>query len=71
MRNMSIETTIERVIQEVWEIQIEDNDDPHDVFEYIAEDPSRLWRVYNPTLIDSQDIDETTLEVVRFEVHDE
>jgi hypothetical protein len=68
MKKMGIETITRRDIQETWEIEIQDNDDPRDVFESIVRDPNKLWLLYNPILIDAQDIDETVAEVTRFEV---
>lgn len=68
MKKMGIETITRRDIQETWEIEIQDDDDPRDVFESIVQDPNKLWLLYNPILIDAQDIDETVAEVTRFEV---
>ncbi len=68
MKKMNIETVITRVIEETWQIKIQDNDDPQDVFESIVKDPNKLWLLYDPMLIDSYDLDETVTDVTRFEV---
>jgi hypothetical protein len=68
MKKMNIETVITRVIEETWQIKIQDNDDPQDVFESIVRDPNKLWLLYDPMLIDSYDLDETVTDVTRFEV---
>jgi len=68
MKRMGIETITRRDIQETWEIEIQDDDDPHEIFESIVRDPNKLWLLYNPILIDAQDIDETIAEVTQFEV---
>lgn len=68
MKKMGIETITRRHIQETWEIEIQDDDDPREIFESIVRDPNKLWILYNPILIDAQDIDETVAEVTQFEV---
>jgi hypothetical protein len=68
MKRMGIETVITRVIEETWQIEIQDDDDPRDVFESIVKDPNKLWLLYDPILIDAQDLDETVTDVTRFEV---
>jgi hypothetical protein len=68
MKRMGIETVITRVIEETWEIQIQDDDNPQDIFEAIKQDPNSLWLKYDALLIDAYDIDETIPDVIRFEV---
>ncbi len=68
MKKMGIETVITRVIEETWEIQIQDDDNPQDIFEAIKQDPNSLWLKYDALLIDAYDIDETIPDVIRFEV---
>lgn len=68
-KRMHIETVIRREIEETWQIEIQDNDDPQDIFEAIKQDPNSLWLKYDSILIDAYDLDETLLDVVRFEEH--
>jgi len=70
MKRMHIETVIRREIEETWQIEIQDEDDPQDIFEAIKQDPNSLWLKYDPILIDAYDIDETEPDAIRFEVYD-
>jgi hypothetical protein len=69
MKRMHIETVIRREIEETWQIEIQDDDDPQDIFEAIKRDPNSLWLKYDALLIDAYDIDETVANVIRFEEH--
>jgi hypothetical protein len=69
MKRMHIETVIRREIEETWQIEIQDDDDPQDIFETIKQDPNSLWLKYDALLIDAYDIDETVPDVIRFEEH--
>ena len=65
---MFIQTVIKREIEETWEIEIADNDDPQDIFESIKRDPNSLWINYDARLFDATDLDETVAEITGFEV---
>lgn len=69
MKRMHIETVIRREIEETWQIEIQDDDDPQDIFEAIKRDPNSLWLKYDAPLIDAYDIDETTPDIIKFEEH--
>jgi len=69
MKRMHIETVIRREIEETWQIEIQDDDDPQDIFEAIKRDPNSLWLKYDALLIDAYDIDETTPDIIKFEEH--
>jgi len=69
MKRMHIETVIRREIEETWQIEIQDDDDPQDIFEAIKRDPNSLWLKYDALLIDAYDLDETVPDVIRFEEH--
>lgn len=68
MKRMFIQTVINREIEETWEIEIADNDDPQDIFESIKRDSNSLWINYDARLFDATDLDETVAEVTGFEV---
>ena len=68
MKRMHIETVIRREIKETWQIEIQDDDDSQDIFKAIKRDSNSLWLKYDALLIDAYDIDETTPDVIRFEV---
>jgi hypothetical protein len=68
MKRMFIQTVIKREIEETWEIEIADNDDPQDIFESIKRDPNSLWINYDARLFDATDLDETVAEITGFEV---
>jgi hypothetical protein len=69
MKRMHIETVIRREIEETWQIEIQDDDDPQDIFEAIKRDPNSLWLKYDALLIDAYDLDETVPDIIRFEEH--
>jgi len=69
MKRMHIETVVRREIEETWQIEIQDDDDPQDIFEAIKQDPNSLWLKYDALLIDAYDLDETLPDVIRFEEH--
>jgi len=69
MKRMHIETVIRREIEETWQIEIQDDDDPQDIFEAIKRDPNSLWLKYDALLIDAYDLDEPVPDIIRFEEH--
>ena len=69
MKRMHIETVIRREIEETWQIEIQDDDDPQDIFEAIKRDPNSLWLKYDALFIDAYDLDETVPDIIRFEEH--
>ena len=69
MKRMHIETVIRREIEETWQIEIQDDDDPQDIFEAIKRDLNSLWLKYDALLIDAYDLDETVPDIIRFEEH--
>lgn len=71
MKRMYVTVGVAKYVVEEWAIDIKDEEDPRNVFDYINKHPQIFFWEYDPTLMYSEDMSDEIKEVIEWRTDDD
>ena len=71
MKRMYVTVGVAKYVVEEWAIDIKDEEDPRDVFDYINKHPQSFFWEYDPTLVYSEDMSDEIEEVIEWRTNED
>jgi hypothetical protein len=71
MKRMYVTLGVARYVIEEWAIDIDDDDNPEDIFKEINLHPNNFFYDHDPTLIYSEDISDEIQEVIEWRTNED